>query len=71
MLNEDKSIKKISIHSFFSLLSMNEYLFLERNRMMSIYSNYNRMEKDIIGYEMFILRDMIFELLWKFIYILF
>ena len=68
LLNEDKSIKKIALHSFFSLLSLNEYLFLQRNRMLTIYSNYNRMEKDIIGYEMFIFREMVFELLWKFIY---
>lgn len=68
LLNDDKSIKKIALHSFFSLLSLNEYLFLERNKMMTIYSNYNRMEKDIIGYEMFVFREMVFELLWKFIY---
>jgi len=68
LLNDDKSIKKIALHSFFTLLSLNEYLFLQRNRMLTIYSNYNRMDKDIMGYEMFIFRDMVFELLWKFIY---
>ena len=68
LLNEDKSIKKVALHSFFSLLSINEYLFLQRNRMLSIYSNFNRMDKDIMGYEMFIFREMVFELLWKFIY---
>ena len=68
LLNDDKSIKKIALHSFFSLLSLNEYLFLQRNRMLSIYSNYNRMERDIISYEMFVFREMVFELLWKFIY---
>jgi 5'-3' exonuclease len=68
LLNEDKSIKKIAMHSFFNLLSINEYLFLQRNKMMTIYSNYNRMEKYIMGYEIFIFREMVFELLWKFIY---
>lgn len=68
LLNENKSIKKIALHSFFTILSLNEYLFLERNRMLTLYSNYNRMEKDIISYEMFVFREMVFELLWKFIY---
>ena len=26
------------------------------------------MERDIISYEMFVFREMVFELLWKFIY---
>jgi len=69
LLNDDKSIKKISLHAFFTLLSLNETLFLERNRMMVTYSNFNRMEKDIFGYEMYIFREMVFELLWKFIYV--
>jgi len=68
LLNDDKTIKKIALHSFFKLLSTNEYLFLQRNQMLTLYSNYNYAEKDIIGYEMFIFREMVFELLWKFIY---
>ena len=68
LLNKDKSIKKIALNTFFILLSHNEYLFLERNRKQTIFTNYHRVEKEYFGYNMFIFREMVFELIWKFIY---
>lgn len=68
LLNDDKSIKKISLIQFFYYLSRNEYLFLERNKMLSEYSNYNKINKDIFGNQIYQLQEMIFELMWKFIY---
>ena len=68
LLNSDKSIKKISLIQFLYYLSRNEYLFLERNKMLSEYSNYNKINKDIFGHQIYLLQEMIFELFWKFIY---
>jgi 5'-3' exonuclease len=68
LLNNDKTIKLVSFHSFLNLLSINEKLFLQRNKLQTIYSNYNKVEKDLFSYNMYVFREMVFELIWKFIY---
>ena len=62
---------KINIENFMSFLKSlekKEEYFLRRNARYHVTSNYNRIVNDIIGYQMNILRELIIEYLWKFIY---
>ena len=68
LLDNDNKIKLISFHNLLNLISINEIHFLERNKQEHIYSNYNRVETDILGYNLYIFREMVNELFWCFIY---
>jgi 5'-3' exonuclease len=62
---------KINIENFMNFLKSlekKEEYFLRRNARYHVSYNYNRIVNDIIGYQMNILRELIIEYLWKFIY---
>ncbi len=62
---------KINIENFMSFLGSlekKEDYFLRRNAKYHVSSNYNRIVNNIVGYQMNILRELIIEYLWKFIY---
>lgn len=62
-------IRTTSFLNFFTLLSKQELLFLNRNSKHSLYSNYHRVELDIFGTEMFKFRELFNEYIWKFMFI--
>ncbi len=69
--NHNQNDYEINIENFMSFLKSlqkKEDYFLRRNARFHVISNYNRIVNDIIGYQMNILRELIIEYLWKFIY---
>ena len=69
--NNNNIIYSINIDNFLSFLKLiqkKEDYFLRRNARYHVSSNYNRIVNDIVGYNMNILRELIVEYLWKFIY---
>ncbi len=70
ILNSDKmySINTENFYHFLLLLQQKEEYFLHRNARYHVSSNYNRIETDIVGYKMNILRELMVEYIWKFIY---
>jgi 5'-3' exonuclease len=69
--NKTKKNYEINIENFMaflkSLQSKEEY-FLRRNARYHVSSNYNRIVDNVVGYHMNLLRELIVEYLWKFIY---
>jgi 5'-3' exonuclease len=62
---------EINIENFMSFLKSiqkKEDYFLRRNAKYHVSSNYNRIVNDVVGYNMNILRELIVEYIWKFIY---
>jgi 5'-3' exonuclease len=71
ILSNKNNIYEININNFLELLKLlqkKEDYFLKRNAKYHVSTNYNRIVDNIIGYNMNILRDLIVEYLWKFIY---
>jgi 5'-3' exonuclease len=72
LIEKNKKIYNLRIHSFYNfmnLLSVNELLFLKRNSKQHIYSNYFRIEEQIVSSKLYLFRDYLHEYIWKFIYI--
>jgi 5'-3' exonuclease len=68
--NKENSYE-INIENFMAFLKSlqnKEEYFLRRNARYHVSSNYNRIVDDIVGYQMNLLRELIVEYLWKFIY---
>ena len=63
------SIRLQSFYNFMNILSTNELLFLKRNSKQHIYSNYFRIEEQIVSSKLYLFRDYLHEYIWKFIYI--
>jgi hypothetical protein len=53
---------------FLKSLQSKEDYFLRRNARYHVSSNYNRIVDNVVGYQMNLLRELIIEYLWKFIY---
>ena len=68
-INNEFSLRTNSFLNLLKLLLKQELLFLKRNSLQHIYFNYNKIEKDIVGTEMFKFRELFTEYLWKFIYL--
>jgi 5'-3' exonuclease len=66
--NYNYNINTENLLSFLTLLQKKEEYFLRRNARYHVSSNYNKIVKDIIGYQMNQLREYIVEYIWKFIY---
>ncbi len=69
--NKHKKIYEINIENFMAFLKSlqnKEEYFLKRNARYHVSSNYNRIVDDVVGYQMNLLRELIVEYLWKFIY---
>lgn len=69
--DKTKTNYEINIENFMAFLKSlqnKEEYFLRRNARYHVSSNYNRIVDNIIGYKMNILRELIVEYLWKFIY---
>ncbi len=67
----DNYFYQINIENFMAFLKSlqkKEEYFLRRNARYHVSSNYNRIVNDIVGYQMNLLRELIVEYLWKFIY---
>jgi len=69
LLDNKNKIKAISFHNLLHLLSINEKLFLKRNKMLHIYSNYHRIETDILGFNMYHFRAIVNEIIWMFLHV--
>lgn len=72
LLEKNKKIQQLRLQSFYNfmnLLSSNELLFLKRNSKQHIYSNYFRIEEQIISSKLYLFREYLYEYIWKFIYI--
>lgn len=63
------SIRLQSFYNFMNILSTNELLFLKRNSKQHIYSNYFRIEEQIVSSKLYLFREYLYEYIWKFIYI--
>jgi 5'-3' exonuclease len=62
----------INTNNFLSFLKSIQHLeifFIDRNRKHHIYSNYHKIEDEIIGNILYKLRDIIINYIWKFIYL--
>ncbi len=68
-INNVISIRNNSLLNFFKILSKQELLFLKRNSNNHIYSNFNKIEKDIFSSEMYQFREIFSEYIWKFIFV--
>ena len=66
---KNHSIRLQSFYNFMNILSTNELLFLKRNSKQHIYSNYFRIEEQIVSSKLYLFRDYLHEYIWKFIYI--
>ena len=67
--NKIYNLRTHSFYNFINLLSVNELLFLKRNSKQHIYSNYFRIEEQIVSSKLYLFRDYLHEYIWKFIYI--
>lgn len=66
--NNTWEIDADNFYYFLSLLEKKEKYFLKRNARYHVSTNYHKIVSDIIGFQMYKLRDLIVEYLWKFIY---
>ncbi len=71
ILDKKNKLYEINIDNFMGFLKSlqnKEDYFLRRNARYHVSSNYNRIVDNIVGYQMNLLRELIVEYLWKFIY---